>query len=73
MKYKTQYDKRAQPSQYKIGEWILIKHPLQETGVNRKLSRPWYGPFRITGVEDTGVIAKRIYGDSPKDKIRVHL
>ena len=47
MKYKTQYDNRAQPSQYKIGEWILIKHPQVETGANCKLSRPWYGLFEL--------------------------
>jgi len=38
-----------------------------ETRANRKLSRPWFGPFRITGV---GIIAKWIYGNSTKD---VHL
>ena len=74
-KYKTQYDKRAKtsPNQYKIGDWVLIKHPQDETGANRKLSRPWYGPFRITRLESTGIIAEQIYGNSPKDQIRVHL
>ena len=75
-KYKTQYDKKtkAESTHYNVGEWILIKHPQEESGPNRKLSRPWYGPFRITGVEKTGVTAERIYCNSQsKDQIRVHL
>ena len=60
--------------QYRIGQWVLIRHPQEESGPNRKLSRPWYGPFRITSVERTGVTAKkRVYGNAVKDPIRVHL
>ena len=51
---------------------MLIKHPQEETGANRKLSRPWFGLYRITGIENTGVIAEQIYGPI-KDQIRVHL
>ena len=40
---------------------------------NRKLLRPWHGPFRITGVDKIGVTAERVYGNSVKDPIRVHL
>lgn len=74
-KYKTYYDKKAKdiPSHYRVGQWILIRHPHEESGPNRKLSRPWYGPFRITKVEKTGVIAEGIYGNGIKDQIRVHL
>ena len=61
------------PSQYNMGEWILIKHPQEETGGNRKSSRPWHGPYRITGVEKTGIVTEQIYGDVPKSNIRVHL
>ena len=74
-KYKTQYDKtmKAESPCYKMGRWILIRHPQEESGPNRKLSRPWYGPFRITGVEKTGVTAERVYGNSAKNQIIVHL
>ena len=72
-----QYDRsckvNGESSQYKIGQWVLIRHPQEESGPNRKLSRPWHGPFRITGVEKTGVTAERVYGNSAKDPIRVHL
>ena len=37
------------------------------------MSRPWYGPFQVIGVEETGVTAERIYCNSMKDQIRVHL
>ena len=60
----------GESSQYKIGQWVLIRHPQEENGPNRKLSRPWHGPFRITGVEKTG---ERVYGNSVNDPIRVHL
>jgi len=56
-KYKTQYDKRmkASSNKVKIGEWLLIKHPQEEAGANQKLSRPWFGPYQITGIQNTGV------------------
>ena len=76
-KYKAQYDRTCtvneKSPQYRIGQWVLIRHPQEESGPNRKLSRPWYGPFRITSVERTGVTAKRVYGNAVKDPIRVHL
>ena len=49
----------GESSQYKIGQWVLIRHPQEESGPNRKLSRPWHEPFRITGVEKTGVTAEK--------------
>lgn len=40
MKYRVQYDRKAKPDQYRIGEWVLIKFPSEESGKQRKLSRP---------------------------------
>ena len=45
-KYKMQYDCKAKPDQYRIGEWVLIKFPSEESGKQRKLSKPWH-PYRI--------------------------
>ena len=42
-KYKLQYDRKTNPYQYRIGDWVLIRFPSDETGKLRKLSRPWYG------------------------------
>ena len=39
-KYKAQFDRRAQPGRFQIGEWVLIIFPHEESGKNKKLSRP---------------------------------
>ena len=70
-KYKAQYD-NAVANQLRKGEWILIRFPAEETGAQRKLSRPWFGPYRVVEVTDTGVVARRTY-TSKKDTIQVHL
>ena len=71
MKYKMQYDHKAKPDQYRIGEWVLIKFPSEESGKQRKLSRPWHGPYRIMDLTDIDVTAIRIY--FPEDgSIKVH-
>ena len=49
-RYKRQYDKKVQPVTYRVGEWVLVKFPAEESGKMRKLSRPWHGPYRITKV-----------------------
>ena len=71
-KYKKQYDQRATPGSHKIGDWVLIKFPQEESGAQRKLSRPWHGPYRVLAVSETGVTASKVYfpDHSP---IQVHL
>ena len=70
-KYKAQFDRKAQPDRFRIGEWVLIKFPHEESGKNRKLSRPWHGPYRIITMTDKDITAIRIY--FPKDgSIKVH-
>ena len=71
MKYKVQYDHKAKPDRYRIGEWVLIKFPSEESGKQRKLSRTWHGPYRIMNLTDTDITAIRIY--FPEDgSIKVH-
>ena len=70
-RYKSQYDRRADDYQYRVGEWILIRFPSEETGRLRKLSRPWHGPYRIVSCDDTNVTATKVY--FPEEKlIQVH-
>ena len=45
VKYKKFHDKKAKLSTFKIGEWVLVRFPHEESGRIRKLSRPWHGPF----------------------------
>ena len=40
--YKNQYDKKADPVEFKVGEWVMVRFPHEETGHLRKLSRPWH-------------------------------
>lgn len=71
-KYKARYDKKAATTHLKVGDWVLIRFPQEEVGKQRKLSRPWHGPYRIVSRTDPDVTAVRVY--SPQDKtIRVHL
>ena len=46
-KYKTNYDLKAYRQDHWVGEWVLVKFPADETGLMRKLARPWHGPYRV--------------------------
>ena len=49
---------------------MLVYHPQDETGGNRKLSRPWHGPYRVTSIQDPDVCLVKVY--FPQDQeIRV--
>ena len=47
MKYKRAYDMihNCNSAPFKIGEWIHVRFLSDESGSNRKLSRPWQGPI----------------------------
>ena len=60
-RYKKQYDKKVRPATYRVGEWVLIKFPAEESGKMRKLSRPWHGPYRITDINGPNVSASQVY------------
>ena len=65
--YKKQYDKDHKSLHVKIGDWVLIGFPADETGRNHKLSQPWHGPFRITAIKGPDVQASNIY--FPQDDV----
>ena len=70
-KYKKYYDRNTRPLTHQVGDWVLIRFPPEETGRQRKLSKPWYGPYQVTAVTETGVTAAKVY--SPQDgTISVH-
>ena len=73
-KQKASYDKHTNctESSFKIGQWVLVYFPQENTGPNRKLSRPWHGPYRITANEQPDICVSKVY--FPDDKvIRIHL
>ena len=71
-KYKKQHDRNTSTEKYKEGDWILIRFPHDEVGKQRKLSRPWHGPYRVATSTATGVSATKVYTDD-RNPIQVHL
>jgi hypothetical protein len=70
-RYKTQYDRKATPRTYRPGEWILVRFPCDESGKQRKLSRPWHGPYRVLSTAGPDVTAQKVY--FPEDgQIQIH-
>ena len=70
-KYKKCYDKKTKLSTFKVGQWVLVRFPHEETGRMRKLSRPWHGPFRVVSRNDPDITVSNVYfpNDTP---IKVH-
>ena len=70
-RYKTQHDKHIRVTTCQVGDWILIRFPHEESGKNRKLARPWHGPYRVTELEGPDLTAVKVY--FPQEKtIRIH-
>ena len=68
---KTWYDRtKSMTKSVRVGEWVLIRFPHEETGKTRKLSQPWHGPYRVVSYEEPDVTARKVYG--PQDPIQVH-
>lgn len=59
--YKDQYDHRTREKPLRVGSWVLIHFPQDESGRWRKLSRPWHGPYRITDKNDPDVTCVKVY------------
>ena len=60
-RYKHQYDKSSTTPTYKIGDWVFVYFPAEETGKLRKLSQPWHGPYRIISRDDSDVTVSKVY------------
>ena len=69
--YKKQYDKKSTVIDYKLGDWVFVHFPEEETGKKRKISRPWYGPFRVVARRDPNLTVTKVY--FPEDTpIEIH-
>ena len=56
---------------FRVGDWILVRFPQDESGRWRKLSRPWHGPYRILDKSDPNVTCIKVY--YPQDgPVHVH-
>ena len=54
-RYKRSYDQKTRGTTLRVGDWVLIHFPHDESGRWRKLSRPWHGPYRIVDRTDPDV------------------
>ena len=66
-RYKRNYDRRSTytTTPWRVGDWVMVHMP------QRKLSRPWHGPFRISSVSDPDVLLTKVYFPQDRD-IHVH-
>ena len=54
-----------------MGDWVLVRFPKEETGRQRKLSWPWYGPYLTVTRNDSDLTVVRVY--YPQEKaIQIH-
>ena len=60
-RYKHQYDKKARVASLRLGDWVLVRFPEDEAGRQRKLSRPWHGPYRVTQLNNPDITVVKVY------------
>ena len=70
-KHKRYYDRKAKQQWFKIGDQVFVRFPGEEQGKQRKLSRPWHGPYRITSRDDPDVSVVKSYFPE-EGAIRIH-
>lgn len=70
-RYKKLYDRNTKQIDYRVGDWIFIRFPAEETGKGRKLSHPWHGPYRIVSRRDPDVTAVKVYFPE-EDQVQIH-
>ena len=70
-KYKKGYDRSAKETQFRVGQWVLVRFSCEETGKNCKLSRPWHGPYSFFAINNPDVSVTKVYFPSEKS-IQVH-
>ena len=61
-KQKLYYDRKSKDpeSTYRVGDRVMVYMPSEVTGKNRKLARPYHGPYRIVAVTPTNAEVKLI-------------
>ena len=69
--YKNSYDRGTKQVDYRLGDWVFIRFPAEETGPNRKLSSPWHEPYRIVAIRDPDVTTTKVYFPQ-EGQIQVH-
>jgi len=60
-RYKKYHDCNAHQKGYKLGNWVLVWFPHEESGRLRKLSQPWHGPYHVTRRNDPDLTIVKVY------------
>jgi len=60
-RHKNQHDKNVHDLELKIGDWVLVYFPKEDSGKNCKLSRPWHGPHRVIEKKDPDVTVCKVH------------
>ena len=61
VKYKEQYDRKTKETTIRVGDWILVCFPQDESGRWKKLPRPWHGPYTIVDKSDPDITCIKVY------------
>ena len=48
---KSAYDRSAKESLFRSGERVFLFKPAEQTGVKRKMARPFHRPYRLVEVD----------------------
>ena len=71
-KQKRKFDRHVKDRTVRVGDRVMVLMPREQTGKQRKLNRPYYGPYRVLDVHPNGVTVRLV--DRPKsDSIRVNV
>ena len=62
---KRYYDCRADEKRVRKGDRVMVFMPAETQGRDRKLARPYHGPYRVLNVTPTNVEVSLI--DKPKE------
>ena len=71
-RYKKYYDRKSTPVTIQVGDQVFVKFPHQETGRYRKLSCPWFGPYRVVSLEGPDAVVSNMYFQQD-DILRIHM
>ena len=54
----TQKENHDKPTQMQVGDRVMVYTPSEKQGKDWKLTRPYYGPYRILSITPTNVEVK---------------
>uniref|UniRef100_A0A1X7UW15 Integrase catalytic domain-containing protein n=1 Tax=Amphimedon queenslandica TaxID=400682 RepID=A0A1X7UW15_AMPQE len=67
---KKRYDQKVVVKELKVGDWVLVRFAHEESGKQRKLSKPWSGPYRIIQMTKSDIVVPIDFPES--GYIQVH-